>query len=316
MPASPRLQATFKELSSLDSAQGAVRTARGAQFERLLYDLLTENGLDPRTRYRPAGEEIDGSFVLDGRVYLLEAKWQAKPLPASSIYAFRGKVDGKLSGTIGAFFSMSGYSPEAVDALTFGKHLNVVLVDREDIGASLEGDLSLAQILRQKLRVAVEKGNIYLRRDAAAQLERLPSPAAIQIIAEGPNDALLLGQLAKRLVPKADVVSVPAGGKLATASLANALISASTTDSRCLVVVDGDGDPLGSLAAIEQQLSTASLVRVIVADPSVDDWLEPQGLGRLSRVSGQRVRNAALQADLQWLRIHANGFADFEAALR
>jgi hypothetical protein len=41
---------------------------------------------------------------------LLEAKWHRDEfeLPASTIYEFKGKVDGKLVGTVGIFISMSG----------------------------------------------------------------------------------------------------------------------------------------------------------------------------------------------------------------
>jgi hypothetical protein len=43
------------------------------------------------------------------------------PTLAADLYAFKGKVDGKLVGTIGVFVSMRGYSTEAIDALKLGK---------------------------------------------------------------------------------------------------------------------------------------------------------------------------------------------------
>ena len=54
---------------------------------------------------------------MGGKTYLLEAKWRKQPIPASDLYAFKGKVDGKLVGTIGVFISMSDYSADAIDAL-------------------------------------------------------------------------------------------------------------------------------------------------------------------------------------------------------
>lgn len=96
---------------------------RGFDFERLLNAMLQNEKLEPRTSYKSLGEQIDGSFFLDGSVFLLEAKWHADPLPASTLYQFKGKVDGKLIGTIGIFISMSGYSEGAVDALSLGKRL-------------------------------------------------------------------------------------------------------------------------------------------------------------------------------------------------
>lgn len=74
-------------------------------FERIINALLSREALDPRTSFRPLGEEIDGFFELRDRTYLLEAKWRRDPLPASDLYAFKGKVDGKLVGTIGVLMS-------------------------------------------------------------------------------------------------------------------------------------------------------------------------------------------------------------------
>src|SRR5450759_337008 len=110
------LPGRYKALLALKGASAQERRKAGLEFEELLNALLDQEGLNPRTRYRPKGEEIDGSFVLESRVFLLEAKWHTKPLPASAIYAFRGKVEGKLSGTLGVFISGSGYSSHAVDA--------------------------------------------------------------------------------------------------------------------------------------------------------------------------------------------------------
>ena len=136
---------------------------RGREFERILSALLEEEGLDPRLHYRLAGEEIDGSFVLGHRVFLLEAKWQKHPITASTLYEFKGKVDGKLVGTLGIFISMSGYSKDAVDALTVGKDLNVVLLDGADVDICMEKSAGFKVLLLHKLRLAAEKGLVYPR---------------------------------------------------------------------------------------------------------------------------------------------------------
>ena len=115
------LQTRFQQLELPPNAFAADKQRRGYKFEQFLMQMLKAEKLEPRLRVRPSGEEIDGSFHFGDRTYLLEAKWHGAPVSASSIYAFKGKVDGKLSGTIGVFVSMSGYSKDAVDALTLGK---------------------------------------------------------------------------------------------------------------------------------------------------------------------------------------------------
>jgi len=139
----------------------ATRRRRGYQFERFLYALLAAEALEPSTNYRPDGEEIDGSFIHNGRLFLLEAKWHDEPMPASAVYAFKGKVDGKLVGTIGVFISMSGYGTDAVSALVRGKELNILLFDRTDIESSLSQRNSFTRVLEDSLRKAAERGIVY-----------------------------------------------------------------------------------------------------------------------------------------------------------
>ncbi len=95
------LKTEYEGLINLPAdADAAFKRSRGYAFERLLNKLFSLDNLDPRSGYKPDGEQIDGSIYLDGRVYLLEAKWHADPLPASTLYQFKGKVDGKLAGTL------------------------------------------------------------------------------------------------------------------------------------------------------------------------------------------------------------------------
>ncbi|RWO88374.1 hypothetical protein [Mesorhizobium sp.] len=49
---------------------------RGYAFEKFLHDLFAAYNLAPRGSFRLTGEQIDGSFALEGETYLLEAKWQ------------------------------------------------------------------------------------------------------------------------------------------------------------------------------------------------------------------------------------------------
>ncbi|APE12542.1 hypothetical protein BO226_24570 (plasmid) [Rhodococcus sp. 2G] len=138
------------------TATKAEKADRGREFEGALIEMFNEDGLKPRASYRPTGEEVDGSIWLDGRTYLFEAKWTSAAHPASSLYQFKGKVDGKLTGTIGLFFSMSGYSTDAVDALIAGKDLNLVLFDRADVDLVIKNRIGIAEAIRLKLRAAAE----------------------------------------------------------------------------------------------------------------------------------------------------------------
>lgn len=71
--------------------------ARGYAFETLLRDLFNVFGLQAREPFRLKGEQIDGSFILQGETYLIEAKWQAAPTGVADLHTFHGKLEGVVS---------------------------------------------------------------------------------------------------------------------------------------------------------------------------------------------------------------------------
>jgi hypothetical protein len=166
--ADPNLKRRCRELVDLSAtATPPQKRDRGRKFERLLHDTLEAEELHPRTSYRPQGEEIDGSFQMEQRFFLLEAKWHADALPASAVYQLRDKVDGKLEGTLGVFISASGFSDNAPDTLTRGKKLNVILWDRGDLDELFLTDRTFVYILSTKLRRAADEGLVLVSmRDA------------------------------------------------------------------------------------------------------------------------------------------------------
>ncbi|MEV6364872.1 restriction endonuclease [Nocardia asteroides] len=161
---------------------------RGREFEAALTEMFDEAGLRARSSYRPRGEEVDGSIWLDGRTYLFEAKWTSVVHPASSLYQFKGKVEGKLNGTLGLFFSMSGYSTDAVQALVAGKELNIVLFDGADVRQVVADRVGIAEAIRLKLRAAAESGTPYVPVDdllASAYRGEMLGPPPSTVFVEG-----------------------------------------------------------------------------------------------------------------------------------
>jgi len=275
------------------------RRQRGRRFEEFLRALLEREALDPRIRIRPSGEELDGSLILDGRVFLIEAKWHANAIPASSIYAFKGKVDGKLVGTIGLFVSMSGYSSEAVDALTSGKTINVLLFDGNDIESCLTIEDGFSLALRAKLRAAADEGLVFFpyrseqithksgERNSAVQsitsTVRTDAVSAGQgqelvVVCEGMTDRSILGHLATRILQQegrtATLRMVSALGKLPLPHLANALRKELSFPAEFLIVADADGDVDGTTSYIESELEKDG-VQLIVVEPTLEAWLLP-----------------------------------------
>ncbi|NTV47544.1 MAG: restriction endonuclease [Chlorobiales bacterium] len=278
-----------------ESASGQEKRKRGHKLEEFLMLLLSADNLKARIRFRPTGEEIDGSFELDNRIYLFEAKWYAEPLPASAIYAFKGKVDGKLIGTIGIFISMSGYSEDAVDALTIGKNLNVLLVDKNDIEAAI--DHGISRVLHTKLRAAAEEGVVFYpftstmsTIDDKGTTERPMAPiderstteekSEIVIICEGSSDVQILkglGQQIMTMVSKHGILRVIAAqGKQGIPRVANAIYSIIPKTSFLIIVADGDGKPEETERLIRESVTVP--FDLVIVDPEIEAWFFPGSL--------------------------------------
>jgi hypothetical protein len=137
------------------------RKRRGFEFERVLLTLAAIEQLDPTPPVRLRGEQIDGMFVVDQRPLLLEARWRDAPSNASDVFGFQGKLRGKLSGTLGVIVSAAGFSTDAPTAIVYGKEIDVMLADLEDVELSLTH--TLAKVMRVKLREAARTGKVYYR---------------------------------------------------------------------------------------------------------------------------------------------------------
>ena len=136
---------------------------RGFAFERFLYDLFDAAGLDPRGSFRNTGEQIDGSFILRGETYLLEAKWTGPRIAIADLGTFHSKVEAKATWARGLFVSYSGFSEDAFTALGSGKR--IVCMDGLDLYRTLSEGIALQKMLDLKVRRAAETGRAYVPLD-------------------------------------------------------------------------------------------------------------------------------------------------------
>jgi hypothetical protein len=150
------LRRTYAGLLSDPNAQ-----KRGLALERLFYDVFELFDLDPKASFRHSGEQIDGAFTLAGTDYLFEAKWQTEPVNTSTLGTFRDKVERKLDNTLGLFFSMNGFSKDAVDHHSSGRS-TILLLDGAHLMAILEGRIDFVSLLTRIRRHAAQTGRIYL----------------------------------------------------------------------------------------------------------------------------------------------------------
>ena len=119
--------------------------------------------LNPREAFKLTGEQIDGTFVLDHETYLLEAKWEARPVNEAALLTFRGKIEGKSGFTRGLFLSINGFTTEALASITRGKQPTFILADGGDLSPVLEQAIRFDDLLRHKVRNLAETGEMLTR---------------------------------------------------------------------------------------------------------------------------------------------------------
>ncbi|MET3564712.1 hypothetical protein ABIC47_000183 [Leifsonia sp. 563] len=299
----------FRDADALpDSASAQEKAARGRQFERLLSAMFDEADLRPRLSYRPTGEEIDGSIWFEGRTILIEAKWTSDPQPASSLYQFKGKVDGKLVGTLGLFISVGGYSPDAVDALVAGKELNIVLADGDDIRTLVDSRLMVVEALTRKLRAAGDSGTPFLSLEVTPDIATSPLGNRV-VVVEGQVDARYLRAAQRLLGAPTTVKIVAAGGPSNIPPLLESLVESGAAQS-ILVVVDANwGAP--TLEELKRELRSRSHVsgaeiQLVAIRPDLETALglaaPDQSFGSrdwLRKPSSEQVTQLLRDADLR-----------------
>jgi len=135
--------------------------SRGYAFEKYLNELFKANKLKPKGAFKIQGEQIDGSFVLRNDIYLLEAKWVSEQINKANLVVFNNKVSSKSGFTRGLFISYSGYTEEALNTLSNGITVNIILMTVQELYMSLESKMQLDEILWKKARALAEEGKYY-----------------------------------------------------------------------------------------------------------------------------------------------------------
>ena len=136
------------------------RSLAGLAFEGLLNRLFEVFELQPRQPFRVTGEQIDGSFQLDGEIYLMESKWERDPSPEADLLVFRGKIEGKSTFTRGVFIALNDVSQPAREAITRGKAPSFFVMNGHDLMMILSEAMSLPDFLRRRVRLLAEEGRV------------------------------------------------------------------------------------------------------------------------------------------------------------
>ncbi|HDS0926904.1 restriction endonuclease [Pseudomonas sp. TYF_15] len=134
--------------------------ARGYAFETFLQQLFEASNLQPRAPFRNTGEQIDGSFMCRGDIYLVEAKWVTNPVGAGELHVLQGKINEKAAWTRGVFISYYGFTDVGLEA--FGRGKSLVCISGKDIRDALDKQIPFADVIDRKVRAAAETGSVFV----------------------------------------------------------------------------------------------------------------------------------------------------------
>ncbi len=152
-----KLQALIEEYGRLRDQQGFTPQGRGQRLNHFIAELFGCWDIEATASVRSTGE-IDVAFELDGRQFIVEAKWERNRANIDPILKLRGRVRQRLGGTVGLCLSMSGFTSEAVKQLKEGEQLSVLLLSREHLEAMLAGFIPPPEMIRRVVAMASAYG--------------------------------------------------------------------------------------------------------------------------------------------------------------
>jgi len=98
--------------------------------------------------------------MLEGHVYLVEAKWENSALSEDHLLVFRGKIEGKSAFTRGVFIALNDITGEAREAITRGKSPSFFVMNGYDLMVILSEAMGLTEFLRQRIRRLAQEGRV------------------------------------------------------------------------------------------------------------------------------------------------------------
>jgi hypothetical protein len=178
LPAALRLRELVDEYGRLQRLERMTPQRRGQRFNEFIAELLEYWGLERvEANVRGVGE-IDVAFACDGTRFLLEAKWEERPVSFDPIAKLSRRITQRLVGIRGVFLSMSGYTREAQADMLRGQQPDMLLLDRTHFEAMLSGLLSPQDLFTKLADRASYRGELFVA------LKDLIVPAVVSALPE------------------------------------------------------------------------------------------------------------------------------------
>ena len=173
--------------------------ARGQRLNSFLAEMLRCWGHRAKADLNARGN-LDVVFAIGAQRFILEAKWEASPLPVGPIAKLQKRVRQRLAGTVGLLVSMSGYTSDALDDVKDGERLEVLLLEKPHVEAMLTGFSPPEELLNLLMDVAhyngeptATLGDLLKTDDVGAGFEVPTVPASRTVAGSAPTSWLVSG---------------------------------------------------------------------------------------------------------------------------
>lgn len=145
----------FFELFGWDTSRSQ---ERGYELERLVGRLCLAEGVRWDPPSRQPGQQIDGAIHFENRVIIVESRWRSDKADFGDIAKLSSKAGTRLTGTLGLFISMEGFSEEGKSLwLSAGKQRNCILLRGGEFAKVISRQIDW----RTALNYMIERGSVH-----------------------------------------------------------------------------------------------------------------------------------------------------------
>lgn len=156
-----KIRSLIDEYGQLRSLHGHNPQSRGQRFNHFIGELLQSWGIDAIVNARGSGE-IDVGFQIDGKRFVLEAKWESDPIDTGPIAKLQKRLRQRLGDTIGIILSVSGYTSDSLRDVKQGEQLMVLLLEKDHLECMLAGFFPPREMIELLLDRASFFGDAYV----------------------------------------------------------------------------------------------------------------------------------------------------------
>jgi hypothetical protein len=144
-------------LAELDRIKALRPQQRGREFQKLFAKVVELDGWSPAEGVRTSHEEIDVIAHKNRDYFLVECKWERKPIEGSVVRELFGKL-GNRTDIRGVLVSMSGFTSGAAKQVQDFANINLILLfGQEDVNTLITGKSSFDDLVDEKIHQLITR---------------------------------------------------------------------------------------------------------------------------------------------------------------